>query len=50
MEEVSEHEVGDVLEPTEQQVIPFYGKPLIVVRLPNGEPAIKNCLSLTGPE
>ena len=40
MEDVPEHEIGDVLEPTEQQLISFYDKPLIVVRLPSGEPGV----------
>lgn len=40
MEEPPEHEDGEVLEPTEQQTITFYGKPLRVVRLPNGEPGV----------
>lgn len=40
MEETPEYQVGPVLEPIEQQVIMFYGKPLTVVRLPDGAPAV----------
>jgi hypothetical protein len=38
MEKTSGDQVLEVLEPAEQQTILFYDKPLIVVRLPNGEP------------
>jgi hypothetical protein len=40
MEETPEYQVGAVLEPTEQQTIMFYDKPLIVVSLPDGSPAV----------
>lgn len=40
MEETTEYEVGPLLEPVEQHTIIFYGKPLIVVRLPDGSPAV----------
>lgn len=40
MKEVFEYEVGPVVEPIEQHIIDFYGKPLEVVRLPNGEPGV----------
>src|SRR5260370_8341799 len=38
MEKTPDDQVNEVLEPAEQQTIMFYDKPLIVVRLPNGEP------------
>ena len=38
MEQTPDDQVNEVLEPAEQQTILFYDKPLIVVRLPNGEP------------
>lgn len=38
MEETPEYQVEEVLEPLEQHTIEFYGKQLIAVRLPNGEP------------
>src|SRR5260370_10460927 len=38
MEKTPDYKVNEVLEPAEQQTIMFYDKPLIVVRLPNGEP------------
>ena len=38
MEETPEYQVGEVIEPIEQETIVFYGKPLVGVRLPNGEP------------
>jgi hypothetical protein len=40
MEEKPENQVGEVLAPLEQHTIMFYGKPLVVVRLPNGDPAV----------
>lgn len=40
MEETPEYQVGEVLEPVEQHTITFYNQPLIVVRLPNGEPGV----------
>jgi hypothetical protein len=38
MEKTPDDQVHEVLEPAEQQTILFYDKPLIVVRLPHGEP------------
>lgn len=38
MEETPEYQVSEVVEPLEQHTMLFYGKPLVVVRLPNGEP------------
>jgi len=40
MEETSGSQVRPILESTEQQMFTFYGKPLIVVRLPDGVPAV----------
>jgi P22_AR N-terminal domain len=39
-EKPDDYEVGEVLEPIEQHTLDFYGKPLRVVRLPNGEPGV----------
>src|SRR5437660_9159763 len=35
-----ELEIQEVLAPLEQQTLQFYGKPIIVVRLPDGQPAV----------
>lgn len=40
MDERPEDEIGPVLVPLEQDTLDFYGKPLVVVRLPNGEPGV----------
>ena len=40
MEDASENEVESVLEPIEQEVLTFYGKPLVVIRLADGTPAV----------
>ena len=38
MDEIEEYQAGEIVEPLEQQTITFYDKPVVVVRLPNGEP------------
>lgn len=40
MEEQEEYQASEVVEPLEQHTLMFYGKPLVVVRLPNGEPGV----------
>jgi hypothetical protein len=37
---MSDEQDSSPLMPTEQQTIMFYGKPLVVVRLPDGRPGI----------
>ncbi len=40
MDEAPDSQIGDVLEAVEQAIVTFYEQPLVVVRLPNGEPGV----------